>query len=94
VYNGKNKLYRHQAKNIERKGSGYNEEFFEVYSDKTILYLQLDGKKAEEVKLNKKFILASFPNQAIQIEAFWKKEKIKLKSEDDLAKTLKFIDTL
>jgi hypothetical protein len=44
--------------------------------------------------MNKKFILTTFPDKAAAIEGFWKKEKNKFKTENDLVNTLKFLDSV
>lgn len=92
AYAGKTKLYKQYKKAIERKG-GYNELPVETYVDKEVLYIQA-GQKAIEFKMNKKFMLATFPDKAAAIEGFWKKEKNKFKTENDLINTLKFLDSV
>jgi hypothetical protein len=94
LYNGKTKLLKHYQKIIERKGNNYNEQFFQAYVDKPMLLIQLEGQKAIEFKMNKKFILATFPDKASALEGYWKKEKNKFKTENDVVNTLKFLDSI
>ncbi|TAE06163.1 MAG: hypothetical protein EAZ95_19345 [Bacteroidetes bacterium] len=58
-----------------KEGNSYNEQLFLAYIDKSILLIQPQGKKAIEFKMNKKFMLATFPDKAAAIEGFWKKRK-------------------
>jgi len=94
LYSGKVKFYKQYKKVIGKTGNGYNTDIMSTYLDDVAFYLQIGDKKAIPAKMNKKQILASFPAQAKTIEEYWKKEKMKVKTEGEFVKTLQFIETI
>lgn len=44
------------------------------------------------IKLSKKSILEIFPKNAVEIEAFLKKKKMKIKSETDLIEVINYLN--
>jgi hypothetical protein len=78
-----------QVKTPYHANKDYNE-----YLEKTDYYLKLINNEIISLKPKMKSILSVFPDKESQISDFIKKEKISLKNETDLIRTIKYCDSL
>ena len=98
LYNTSSKLYkRHYRdfKEAEYGEQGYGpDRRYDEYINHYDFYISLDDGDAQLLKPKKKDLLDIMHTHAKEIEAFLKGEKIKLKSDKDLIKVVKYYDSL
>ncbi len=74
--------------------SSYSQDKPPKFELKQSYYLTKDGEKAKMVRLNKKGILNALSDRSTKVNAFVKKNKLKLKSEVEVIKLLDYYNSL
>jgi len=75
--------------NVSSYGTAEQKKSFQT---KALYFIVNEKKNVKETKLNRRSVLEVFPEKAQQIEDFLKKEKLKLKTENDLVKVIDFLE--
>ncbi len=94
---GKARLLLKQVKEFieERTAtSSYAKDQPAKFQDDNSYYIITEGKPGVEVKLRSKDILAALPDHRKEVEAFAKKNKNKMKSEEDVIQVLAYYNSL
>ena len=94
IYKQTLSFYKQYKKVVTAKGNTYNGGVKSSYTPAEAYFASDENKQVKEFKLNKKGVLALFPSYKGKIEAYLRKEKGKIKTEEDVKKVLKFIESI
>jgi hypothetical protein len=64
------------------------------FADENNIYIKVDAEPAKQIKLNKKGILSLLPKNKSKVEAFIKKNRLKLKKETELMTLVNYYNSL
>ncbi|MBL7871872.1 MAG: hypothetical protein JNM78_09700 [Cyclobacteriaceae bacterium] len=86
-------LKKYKTSFVDENLSGYGtSDQKKSFQTKILYFVLLEDGSAKEIKLNKKSILETFPEQSSNIEGFIKERKIKVKTEQDLIDIIEFLE--
>jgi len=86
-------LRKYKTSFIEENVSGYGTSGVQKSFQSKMHYFVLDTKGvAKEIKMNRKSLLETFPDQGSALEAFIREKKLKVKSVEDVIEIIKFLE--
>ncbi|MGB5376822.1 hypothetical protein, partial [Muriicola sp.] len=97
VSKGKARLLLKQGKKFveERQAtSSYSKDQPAKFEDETSYYIITEGKPAIETRLRTKDVLAALPEHNKEVAAFVKKNKLKMKTEEEVMQVLAYYNSL
>ncbi len=89
-------LLRQQKEFVEERPatSSYSKDKPARFNEENSYYLITEGNAGVEVRLKSKDILSALPDHQKEVEAFAKKNKIKMKTEEEVLQILAYYNTL
>ena len=90
-------LYKRHFREFRKAdyGGAYSaDRRYDEYTDRYNYYILLEGGDIQSLKPQKKAVLEIMETYGNEMEEFLKKEKINLKSEDDLVRLIRYYDSL
>lgn len=75
-------------------GWSYNQERPARFKGSVSYFLSIDDQPATSVRLSKKDILGNLPNHQKKVAAFVRKNKMKMKTEEEVLRVLRYYNTL